>query len=367
MAKEAFRSFGDIRILPGREITPETVRDTDILICRHVTKVNKGLLDNSKVKFVGTATAGFEHVDMTYLRSKNIGFAHAAGGNSNSVAEYIVAGLLALHRRGRTNIPQITLGVVGVGNVGNKVVKKARALGIKVLCNDPPLARQTHDPEFLPLDDLMNCDIITLHVPLNTDGPDATRLFFDSQRLAKMKRGSILINSCRGQVVEEPSLKQALRSGQLSAAMLDVWFTEPLIDLELLSLVELGTAHIAGLSLEGKTNGTSLIYQALCKFLGTSPSWQPQLPPVDIPSLDISLNKENFLEKVGEVVQKLYNIENDDSNLRKQASLPQEERAKYFDGLRKNYRRREFFNTRLRTQGLVDNQKQRLLDLGFTF
>ena len=160
-----------------------------------------------------------------------------------------------------------TLGVVGVGNIGSKVVRMAEGLGMKVMQNDPPLARATGESRFLPLDALMEANIVTLHVPLTHEGQDATYQFFDANRISKMKLGSILINTSRGPVVSGEALKAALESGRLAGAVLDVWENEPEIDVHLLEHVNLGTSHIAGYSLDGKANGTAMIYKAVCEFL----------------------------------------------------------------------------------------------------
>ncbi|MEJ2355937.1 MAG: 4-phosphoerythronate dehydrogenase, partial [candidate division WOR-3 bacterium] len=244
LGKEAFSSIGEIVSVPGRSITSEVIKNADILIVRSVTKVNEQLLKNSSIKFVGSATAGIDHVDTGYLESRNIGFASAPGSNSDSVAEYVIAGLLLLDEKEKISLEKISLGVVGVGNVGSKVVKKSEGLGIKVLQNDPPLKRETKDDVFLELDELMNCDVITLHVPLSYSGVDKTFKLFDEKRINKMKRGSVLINSSRGKVIEQTALKSSLRKGHLAGVILDVWEKEPDIDKEMLQLVDIGTSHI---------------------------------------------------------------------------------------------------------------------------
>ena len=94
--QQCFSSIGEVEVLPGRKITPHSVRDADVLLVRSVTAVNSELLSASRVRFVGTATIGFEHVDVEYLRKSNIAFASAPGSNANSVAEYVVAALLSV-------------------------------------------------------------------------------------------------------------------------------------------------------------------------------------------------------------------------------------------------------------------------------
>ena len=172
--KLAFNSIGKVNALPTRQINAESVRDADILLVRSPTKIDGTLLEGSSLKFVATATIGTDHIDEEYLKSKNIRFASAAGCNANSVAEYVFAAILTLSKKRGFRLQSMTLGVVGIGNIGSKVVRIAEALGMRVLQNDPPLKRKTDDPRFLPLDRLMEADIITLHVPLTNNGLDAT-------------------------------------------------------------------------------------------------------------------------------------------------------------------------------------------------
>ena len=367
LGKEAFSSIGEILSVPGRAITPEVVKNADILIVRSVTKVNEELLENSGIEFVGSATAGIDHVDIEYLKSRNIGFASAPGSNSNSVAEYIIAGLLQLDRKGKLSLEKISLGVVGVGNVGGKVVKKARGLGIKVLQNDPPLKRETKDEVFRELDELMNCDVITLHVPLLYEGTDKTFNLFDESRINKMKRGSILVNSSRGKVVEQSALKSALEKGHLSGAILDVWEKEPDIDKEMLELVDIGTSHIAGYSYDGKVKGTRMVFDAICDFFSLNKKWNVKLPSPGVPYLEVKVDEfENFAEILADVVFKVYDIRKDDEKLRGILNLEGKEKKEFFDALRANYRRRrEFFNTRLEINTEDDNLKAKFRALGF--
>jgi len=239
------------------------------------------------------------------------------------------------------------MGVVGVGNVGSRVARVARILGMNVILNDPPLARKTGDPAFLPLDELMGADVLTLHVPLARSGPDATYHLFDEARLCRMKRGSVLINTSRGAVVETNALRAMLASKQLSTAILDVWEDEPGIDLALLNNVMLGTAHIAGYSLDGKLNALRMVYGEVCRYLGVSV--EPDVPSSAHPEIDsrVVVPASNAEEKevVSFAVRRAYDIELDDYMLRKVIAVAEGERGLYFAKLRAEYRdRREFFN-----------------------
>ena len=272
---EAFRQFGEVQACATREITKETIHDADIIVIRSETKVTKDLLDGSKVKFVGTATIGTDHVDLEYLRSHGIGFSSAPGSNANSVAEYFVAAVLTIAKRMGFTLSGKTLGVVGVGNVGSKIVRNARVLGMKVLQSDPPLARKSANSSYLPLDELMQADIVTLHVPLTKTGSDPTYHLFEDSRINKMKKGAILMNTARGAVVDGNSLKNAIERKHLAGAVLDVWEGEPLIDVDLLSNVDIGTSHIAGYSFDGKLAAVKMTYSAACKFFGQPETWTP--------------------------------------------------------------------------------------------
>ncbi len=336
--QEALADVAEVHVLATGEITPETVRNADALLVRSETNVDAALLDGSRVKFVGTATIGVDHIDTDYLQRRGIGFASAPGCNANSVAEYVIAALLVLAERLGFSLEGKALGVVGVGNIGKIVVKYAHALGMCVLQNDPPLHRATGSLVFRPLDELMDADIITLHVPLTKTGPDRTFHLFDDVRLKKMKPSSILLNTSRGAVVETEAVKAALRSSHLKACVLDVWENEPGIDAELLSLATLGTPHIAGYSFDGKVNGTAMIQQALCQYFSLQPAWSPATvsgSPI------IARDGQDLLA----VVRQCYDIEDDDRRLREMLLLPVGERSSYFRQLRAQYPvRHEFGN-----------------------
>jgi erythronate-4-phosphate dehydrogenase len=324
------------------------VKNAEILVVRSETRVDEALLEGSRVRFVGTATIGTDHVDVEYLRKEGVGFACAPGSNANSVAEYVVAALLVLAERLDLTARGSTLGVVGVGNIGSRVVKYAGALGMNILQNDPPLARQTGNAAFVPLERLMDADIITLHVPLTRSGEDPTFHFFDEGRIVKMREGGILINTARGGVTETVALKEALKAGHLGAAVLDVWEHEPGIDPELLTLAELGTPHVAGYSLDGKVNGTRMIYDAVCHRFGFQTLWSPpdglggaDLPPFKV--ADVSAGMERILR---ECVKQSYDIERDDGRLRQMLSLGMNRHADFFRHLRLEYPERLEFSHR---------------------
>lgn len=366
--KEAFSEFGDVLLKHGRSITSEDVSDADILLVRTVTPINRELLDNSTVKFVGTATIGFDHVDVDYLNKRDIAFSSAAGCNANSVAEYIVAALFVLAERYRLTLRDLTLGIIGVGNVGTKVLEKAGALGMEVLLNDPPKARETGEAKYLPLDQVVReSDIITLHVPLTYEGQDATYHMAGTELLSKMKPGAFIINTSRGAVVDTGALMSALYYGRTESAVIDVWENEPDISVELLDCIDIGTAHIAGYSRDGKVNAIRMLYHAACQVFKKTPVWEiSNLPRPENEVIELPHDQINTGAGIGKIIKKAYDIERDDRELRRIINVPEIERAAYFDRLRNEYPvRREFHSMTVRSHGDAKEVLTTLQKLGF--
>ncbi len=366
--EEAFRQFGTVQGCATREITKEVVREADAIIIRSETKVTKDLLEGSRVKFVGTATIGTDHVDLEYLHSQGIGFASAPGSNANSVAEYFVAAILTLAGRKGFNLSGKTLGVVGVGNVGSKIVRNARALGMRVLQNDPPLARETGNPSFVPLDDFMEADIVTIHVPLTKAGTDPTFHLFGEERIRKMKAGAILINTSRGAVADGAALKRAVEAKHLGGVILDVWEGEPLVDVDLVKKIDIATPHIAGYSFDGKLAAVKMTYSAACKFFGQDEQWTPgnSLPKASVDRIGVKGSFESPEEVLRKIVKQCYDIECDSRALQSVANVPLEERRQFFARLRSEYRiRREFFNTIVELPGSMSSMAGTLKTIGF--
>ncbi|MFH1024310.1 MAG: 4-phosphoerythronate dehydrogenase, partial [Planctomycetota bacterium] len=333
-AAEAFGTFGRIRLLPGREMTRENLRDTDNLLVRSVTRVDEKLLAGTPVRFVGTATIGFDHVDTAYLARAGIAFASAQGSNANSVAEYVTTALLFAAGRHKLTLRDKTLGIVGVGNVGSRVDHYARLLGLRVLWNDPPLARKTNDPRYLPLDKVLReADILTCHVPLTKEGPDATYHLMNAERLGALKPGALFLNTSRGPVTDGNALKELLRKKHLAGAILDVWENEPAIDTELLRLADIGTPHIAGYSFDGKANGTRMLHEALAKFRGEAPGWDPTpcLPPPATELLDVKIIEGCEETLLYGILRQAYSPRTDHRNLLRLLRLPPEEHGPWFD------------------------------------
>ncbi len=351
-AAEAFGTLGETSILEGRQITPDHIRNAEILAVRSTTRIDRHLLQRSRIRFVGTATIGTDHLDTAYLDAAGIRWCYAPGCNANSVSEYVTSALLCLAQRHGWRVADKTIGIIGVGNVGRLVARKATALGLRVLLNDPPRERAGDPENFQPLDRLLaEADILTFHVPLTESGPDATRYLADDRFFERTRSGLVLINASRGAVVRTESLLAALRTGQVAQAVIDTWENEPRFSRTLLDHVDLGTPHIAGHSFEGKVEGTMRVYREACRFLGTEPSWDPEphLPPPSVPVLDLSANTGIGEQKLlWQAVQAVYDIETDDRRFRERCRGTEKEHAAGFDELRRNYpQRREFRFTRL--------------------
>ena len=349
--QDAFGALGTVTLVSGRDIEPSTIKDAQVLLVRSITKVNRELLENSPIKFLGTATAGLDHVDCEYLRTNGIAFASAQGGNANSVAEYVAAALLILSRGKDMNLAGKSIGIIGVGNIGRLVKIKAEALGMIVVLNDPPLAQKGGAKTYRPLEEALGCDVVTLHVPLTFEGPFRTYHLFDHTTFTHLNPTAVLINTSRGEVVDTQALYGRLKKKTLGATVLDVWESEPNINWDLFKLVNLGTPHIAGYSQDGKAQGTFLIYQALCQHLGIIPSWSPSqsLPIPAWPRVEIETKGKTLEQALGDLTTKIYSLEADHIRMAELLQLPPEKRPMEFDRLRKHYPiRREFQNTRVK-------------------
>lgn len=349
-AAEAFATLGETVILDGRTLTASDVRDAEVLAIRSTTRVDAALLAGSRVRFVGTATIGTDHMDIPYLEARGIQWCFSPGCNANSVSEYITAALLHLAAAHGLSLAGKTMGVIGVGNVGSRVVQKAQALGMKVLVNDPPRQRQSASAPagtfgFCGLDELLEAsDIVTLHVPMEKGGMDPTFHLAGESFFRRMRPGTLFINAARGAVVDTPALMEAIRSGHLAHTVLDTWEGEPGgYSEDLLERVDIGTPHIAGHSFEGKVAGTEMVYRAACEVLGQKAVWtaEGRLPAPPVPAVQADARGRRLEEVLDEVVRQVYDITADDAHMRRREPL--KEKAAHFDGLRKNYpMRREF-------------------------
>ncbi len=343
--RDALQPLGRLITLSGRDMNAITIRNADILIVRSVTRVDELLLDKSNVRYVASASTGYDHIDTQYLEKRGIHFFAAAGCNANAVSEYVAAAIAFICRRDTLRLDDLTLGIIGVGNIGARVADKARAMGMKVLLNDPPLKEKTGSDKFRPLETVLRrADIVTLHVPL-TENIYPTIRMVNSSFMDAMKPNAFLINTSRGAVVDEDALLAGLKNKQIRDAVLDVWCNEPAINTGLLERVVIGTPHIAGHSIDGKVNATVMVYNDLCKFLGMTPGWKPEdLPRPEKPVILLNENKDKFTAII-DVLLCAYPIHNDDAVLREILHKPESGRESFFDSVRNEYPMRREFNS----------------------
>jgi erythronate-4-phosphate dehydrogenase len=406
-AQEVFAPLGELTILEPRQVSPAALRNADILICRSTLKVNKSLLEGSKVQFVGTCTIGYDHFDTEYLDKKGITWTAAPGCNANSVAEYVTAALLCLAKRHHFQLRDKTIAVIGVGNVGSRVVKKSEALGMRVLLNDPPLhdamvgrdslvppkvSGRTGSPAlpignhihriYLPLEEVLaKADILTLHVPLTKEGKYPTWHMAGGDFFKKLKSGCIFINSARGAVMDSEAFLKAraaggtpceaeknilschnslgatddflrqepqdflAKKGKIALAVIDCWESEPAFRLDVMKGADVATAHIAGYSFEGLSMGTVQVYRKLCAFLGVKPqiTLEELLPPPPVPEISFDAGGMGNEEALVEVIRQVYNIEADDADLRRVACEDAKARGRNLEKIRQNYHMRREF------------------------
>jgi erythronate-4-phosphate dehydrogenase len=353
--------FAEVVYLPGNKISRNELMGADALLIRTRTKCTESLLKSTGVRFIGTATIGFDHIDAQYCERQKITWTNAPGCNSSSVQQYMAAALLKMASEFRINLKEKTIGIVGVGNVGSKVEKFARAIGMNVLLNDPPRARREGGKNFTDLSTILfESDIITLHVPLNVVGEDSTYHLFDSKSFKKMKRGTWFINTSRGEVVETTALKKTLDSGKHGGVILDVWENEPDIDLVLMGKAFLATPHIAGYSTDGKANGTSMVVNSLCKYFNLPlKNWYPDnVPEPQEKKFSIYCNGKSEQKIISEAVTHTYNIDEDNIRLRVSPSD--------FEKQRGDYRiRREFSAYKVELKGAGELTADILKEIGF--
>jgi erythronate-4-phosphate dehydrogenase len=359
--KGALEPFAEVVYLPGSQTTPDVVKDADALITRTRTICNEGLLKGSNVKFIATATIGFDHIDTDYCRNAGIEWTNAPGCNAESVNQYISSALFSWSMRKRINLEDLTIGIVGVGNVGSKIANTCKTLGMNVLLNDPPRARVEGNKDFVSIEEIQKkADIITFHVPLNSTGIDATYHMINEIFLQKLVKKPLLINSCRGEVVNTDDIYNAIEAKDIRGFICDCWENEPDINLDLLNFCEIGTPHIAGYSKDGKANGTKMSVQAISKFFNLGiDDWQPQ--NIDMPEstiIEIDGNQRREYSILAEAVLSTYDIENDDDNLRETPQL--------FERLRGNYPvRREFACYTVKAKNIENDTIEKLKRLGF--
>lgn len=351
-ADTCFEPFGTVTRLPGRALSAADVADADALIVRSITQVNKALLAGSGVSFVGTCTIGTDHIDLPLLRERGIGFASAPGCNAEAVVDYVLSSLLTLGEREGWSLLERRVGIVGVGNVGSRLLERLRALGVATHICDPPRAEEEGAQGFDSLDTLIErCDVLCLHTPLVSRGPHATYQLLNAQRLSELAPGSVLLNAGRGDCIDGLALRNRLAGKGDITAVLDVWEGEPAIDAGLRDLVAIATPHIAGHSLDGKLRGSWMIQAALADYLG-QPNSRPLsdiCPPPALSTLTLqqALPVEDALRLC---MRAVYDVRRDHDSLQRQ--VLQHGIQQGFDDCRSHYPlRREFATLNVQLAG----------------
>lgn len=319
--REAMEALADeVVYLPGKEITASVVRDADALITRTRTQCNRQLLEGSKVRFIGTATIGFDHIDTEYCREAGITWSNCPGCNAGAVEQYLHSVLLLLQQEKQVELKDACLGIVGVGHVGSHILSLAERLGMRILLNDPPRADRGEEG-FVSLETLAReCDIITFHTPLERNGEYRTFHLADRAFFHSLRKKPYIINTSRGEVVETEAILEALDKGLIGGAVLDVWENEPHINLELLDKVFIGTPHIAGYSADGKANATRMVLEAFCRFFGKEMNFHIAAPEQPHREYDSD-------ERVRQL--QMYNPHNDCDMLRAHPELFEQLRGDY--------------------------------------
>lgn len=296
--QEAISQIADeVIYAPGKDFTPALVKDADALIIRTRTRCNRALLQGSSVRFIATATIGFDHIDTEYCREAGIAWSNAPGCNSASVAQYLMSSLLLLQQIRGKQLQGLTLGIIGVGNVGTKIIQVAQELGMRVLLNDLPRQDKEGNANFSSLQTLAEeCDILTFHVPLYKEGKYKTLHLADDAFFRSLKRRPVIINTSRGEVIETNALLNALENNLISDAIIDVWENEPDINLTLLNKALLGTPHIAGYSADGKANATRMSLDALCRFFHLKADYRITPPEPESPVIHAATPTDAYLQ-----------------------------------------------------------------------
>ncbi|NMH61292.1 4-phosphoerythronate dehydrogenase [Alteromonas ponticola] len=368
-AQEYFDGLGDVASFPSGNLAPHHLDNVSMLVVRSTTKINQATLaGNHRIAFVTTATAGTNHFDKAFLAQAGIAWNSAAGCNARSVAEWVISALLVADEQNRIDLANATVGIVGAGNVGSMLAALLTAMNIRYKLCDPPLQKQGDQRALVALDEILTCDVISLHVPFTAAGVDATANLLSSDELNSLSQHQLLINACRGEVIDEPALRQRMQQPDAPTLVLDVFDDEPDIDMSLLPLCFLATPHIAGHSVEGKLRGTQLVYEQVCSLLGQPV--QKQLEDFLSTVSPMTVDAEELTSDTLSIAQwralllPIYDIREDDKHFRQ--SMAQ---SNQFAALRKAYRvRREISSCTLSIRGkLHKNVQMQLKAIGFKF
>ena len=361
---EVFARHGQLRRVAGRSLDRAVLANAEVLLVRSVTQVDQALLAGSQVKFVGTCTIGTDHLDLQYLTQQGIGWASAPGCNARGVVDYVLGALLTLAERDGVDLSKRCYGVVGAGQVGQRLVQVLRGLGWQVLVCDPP-RQQAEGGDYVDLATVLErCDVISLHTPLTQQGEHPTFHLLGAEQLQSLQQGSWLINASRGAVVDNQALKQLLTQRHDLRVALDVWEGEPQVDAELAQRCDIASAHIAGYSLDGKIRGTSQIYQAFCQHFALADSAAIEFPAQTLLAMELAAHTP-VEEALRVICRAVYDPRSDDAAFRLSLQGDALTRRAAFDQVRKNYPvRREIPDLQVRVNQPAVELQQMLQALG---
>ncbi len=355
-----YEKHGDLRLMSGREIKAADVADVDALLVRSITKVNEALLAGSKVQFVATATSGTDHFDWPYLNQHGIAAVSAPGSNANAVVEFCLASFAELIARGKLALAGKTVGIVGYGNVGSRLYKALSSLGLQCKVCDPFVAQHGGDIQFCSLDEVLTCSIISLHTPLTTTGPHPTYHMLDARRIEALPPGTLLVNAGRGELLDGTALRRRLARAADLTTIIDCWENEPTIDQELLALVDIGTPHIAGYSIEAKRSASARNYAAFLKHFGLNEGVQDSAGLEAVEVMQVAASSASApLALLAAVLREVFGVRDIDAALR---AAHAGSSAAVFDRIRKEIsQRREFAHFQLSLQRWSDAQRTPVL------
>ena len=336
LGETLFRDLGDLRVVAGKAINTDDLAWADILICRSQVKVNEALLGAHKLFFVGTATAGINHFDQQFLRRQGIPYANAPGCNADSVVDYVMVSICLWALAKGRSLSSLSVGILGCGQVGYRLLTRLSQLSIKVRVSDPPLAAQTNQKlPFAPLNEVFSADIVAVHAPFTQAGRWPTEALVGRSLLELIPDEGLFVSCGRGEVVDEEVLREWAESGQV---VIDVWQQEPEVDQKLLSAAWIATPHIAGYSLDGRINGTLMLRHAVLALLALD---KPPLPTIALAAPAPLRPQEASVEAVMKLAIQAFDPRIDDQALR--ASQLLENKAQGFEESRYNCQQRRDF------------------------
>ena len=346
LVREYFSPFGVINLVDGYSLSTEEIQDAEILLIRSVTRVDADLLSKMRhLRFVASATTGTDHVDIELLKARQIPFAHAPGSNADSVVEYVLSAAVRAFA-GIEDWSALRVGVIGHGTIGSRVTSRFEALGCSVIANDPPLEQRTNEasgdgPRFASLEEVLaTCDLITIHVPLVEAGQSPTVGLIDEHKVRILSKGTVIVNTSRGQVITREALHEMIDSGV--ELILDVWPNEPAPDSHLVQRAFISTPHIAGYSYDGKVLGTRMIRDGMIQALGILESDETYRVP-DPPVIPLDVDRITVASWPS-VVSSMYNVR-EDSERFKSGYLGSDAPAKEFVRQRRDYPQRRSFGS----------------------